>query len=479
MPEPQFTSIPLHQMGFAPDLPQQTPGVISDSSQLYPTQKGVRTLPLAVQQIAPEGSAAQAYGAFSSQVADQSWRLFKGTRAHIFQAASPFSSWAEWDNSQNYTMSSGFWSFVQRGNDVYAANGSNLIQKSTAGGQFAALTASVGSVPHPKFLAVVEPGGVGWFLFAANLSTGGSDWASTGVNSDGDWAFSVASLGATRTIAKGAGPITGMIGFNQGIAIFKKEAFFFGQLSGVPFIWNIPPISLQVGTSSNLSILNLGDELVFMGPDNFYIFDGNSLQPIPNELKTWFFENVDSNLLELVQARYDFQRRVVFWHFPLKGGGGVISDWIAWNRFSGRWTHGKLGLWMAYSLNVIKSSVSTDVGPGYLSTAGALMVYPSSAGLETTSSLTTWDVGVGQNLTSVYDLRAHWNSRPPGTQSISSVTKTTSGVVGVTGIGSTAPDSNDSFDLIQTARFQQFSLQWTGDGELDEVGGTFGFGGLQ
>src|SRR5262245_60529792 len=135
---PRWREQPIHESGFAPDLNPSTPGIIADSTNLYPTPAGVATLRVGVLQIPAERAASQTVGTFAGFGYDAAWRLFKGTRQHIYHAASPFTTWAEFDSAQTYTMPADrYWSFAMHANDVYASNGTDVMQKSTAGGQFA------------------------------------------------------------------------------------------------------------------------------------------------------------------------------------------------------------------------------------------------------------------------------------------------------------------------------------------------------
>src|SRR6266850_2580907 len=204
MPGPTWKEIPIAEEGFAPDKPAYTPGILTATSNLYPTTKGVRTLPTPTTQAAAEGSAIQARGVFAGKLSDGVWRVFKATNSHIWRAQSPFTSWTEWDNSQTYTMSGGFWSFAAQGTDVYATDVTDAVQKSTGGGQFA-------------------------------------------------------TLGASGTLGQSPGPITGAANLRSGVVAFKASSFYFGQFTGTPYVWTFQMDSDQAGRVAPQSIIQLGD----------------------------------------------------------------------------------------------------------------------------------------------------------------------------------------------------------------------------
>lgn len=477
----KWKETPIHQMGYAPDLPPNTPGIIADSTNLVPNTAGVATLPIGVQQIAAEGSAIQTIGTFAGQGLDGAWRVFKGTRQHLFRAASPYTAWTEFDNSQTFVApADAFWSFALQSVDVYATNGTDAVQKSAAGGQFQALTAATGSVPLAKFSLIVQPGGYGWFLVLFNLTaTDSSGWASSGVNDDTDWGYDVATLGATGFLRQTPGGITGAATVRGGVVAFKPTSLYYGTLVGPPSVWSYTLVSSQVGAAGPLCQVNLGDQVAFVGPDDFYLFDGYSLQPIPNNLRSWFFANVNYLIMPTIQGRYDQRRDCVFWHFALNGST-TITDWICWHRKSGRWTHGKLSIWFVYSGLVPRSTTAYDTMPAYVSTSGALYNYPPTAGTDTVSTLTTWDIGADDDsLITIQRAKPHWKTRPTGSQSLTSVVKAFPGTTGSAGTSVSAQDTQDFFDFVQTARWQTLTFSFAGDAALDSIGLEAEWAGVQ
>jgi len=100
---PKWTEVEIHPSGYAPDLAPQTRGIISASTNLYPTTAGVATLPLGVLQIPPEAAAIQTIGAFSGFASDGTWRLWKATRQHIYRATASFTTWQEADTAQTFS----------------------------------------------------------------------------------------------------------------------------------------------------------------------------------------------------------------------------------------------------------------------------------------------------------------------------------------------------------------------------------------
>lgn len=473
----QWSESPIHALGFAPDLPPQTPGVLSSTNQVFPTQRGVRVFPTPV--TLTSALAAQPRGLFAGKGADGAWRVYAATTTHIYRSSSPFTSWTEYDNSQTFTMSGGFWSFVMRGNDVYATDLTDAIQKSTAAGQFQALTATSGSVPKGAFLVIVQPGGTAFFLMVLGLSTDPAGWAASGVGNDQDWGFNVATLGAAGTLGQTNGAITAAATIRGGVAVFKSRSLQFGQFVGTPFVWDFSQvISRQVGTDAPQSVVNIGDSLVFVGPDNFYLFDSYSVVPIPNGLRDWFFGTaLDLGNIAQIWGRYDVQRDVVFWHYPVAGGDGTPTKWVAWSRKSGRWTVGSRNIYAAYPDVVPISDLA--VAPGTFNQSRVLQYYGSSADSSMSASVVTWDIGQSDGLTVLTQARAHWDKYPTGPHSLETLTHSSAGVAPVQGVYASSTDPNGYFDFVQVARWQNLSLIFAGDAEMDAIGVAYDYAGDQ
>ena len=476
---PKWREIPLHESGFAPDLPPQTQGILSGSTNLVPTTAGVATLPIGVIQVPAEASAIQAIGTFAGFGSIAGWRLLvKATRQHIW-AATGLATWIEWDTSQTFTAPAGsLWSFCINANDTYASNGTDALQKSTGGGQFDTLVASVGSVPVGLFNVIVQPGGQGWFLMVLGLASNGAGWAASGINDDTDWAYDVATLGATGFLNQTQGTITGAAPLRGGVVATKATSLYMGTFQGPPFVWSFVLVSAQIGTIAPLSLVQLGDSVAFLGPEDFYLFDGYSPRNIPNQLRRWFFDTVTHSQIPYVQGRFDEHRDCVIWHFA-GNGSTSINMWIAWNRRTERWTNGTLDVWMVYPGNV-PTPTGEDL-PAYIDQTGALYNYPSGpAGTDTVATLSTWDIGIDDDkLLAVTRAKLHWKTRPSGNQSLTSIVKLFPGTPGTAGAAVAAQDSQDYMNLIQAAVWQNLTFSFAGDAAVDSVGIESEFAGDQ
>lgn len=189
-----------------------------------------------------------------------------GTFANVSRAAPP------------YTANSAGWRYASVGNDVWAANWLDLLQRRVNNaGLFTDGVVSTFS-PKARFIATVRE-----HLLSANLSNAGrfqdelawSD-ADDATNFDPAAAGSTStSLAAAKRLVSIPGQITGLLGGEYAIA-FKRLGMYVLQYTGTVQVFQPDVLSPHVGTAYPSSIINSRYGIFFLGPDGFYSMAGLS-----------------------------------------------------------------------------------------------------------------------------------------------------------------------------------------------------------
>src|SRR5687767_9258483 len=118
-------------LGYAPDLPSFTPGVITTCSGMVPSLKGMRGAPSAQNTALPELAVA-CKGASVLRKLDNSTRLIAGTAAALYESSS--SSWNDVSKAAGYTLGSETrWRFAMLGDTIIAAAKTEILQSSSVG----------------------------------------------------------------------------------------------------------------------------------------------------------------------------------------------------------------------------------------------------------------------------------------------------------------------------------------------------------
>jgi hypothetical protein len=120
-------------LGYAPDLPSFTPGVITNCSSMVPSLKGMKGAP-APQNTTVTALSAAAKGAAVLRKLDNSTRLIAGTATTLQEAAG--SSWVDRTRASGGAYALGTetrWRFAMLGDTVIAAAKTELLQSSASG----------------------------------------------------------------------------------------------------------------------------------------------------------------------------------------------------------------------------------------------------------------------------------------------------------------------------------------------------------
>lgn len=340
-------------LDFAPDIDPLTPGALLDLSNMYPSAKGIRTYP-SLTRFSSNDLPDPCLGAFSGPIGDN-LVVLAGTTDALF-----YLDGAVWTDS-GLTPSAivDRWRFDSYNNEIFAVNGVNAYKYD--GSTFGAVAGS------PPAASIVQATPYALFL----VGTNSSDWIAT--LNPALWTPSVATETVTGTIRNGAGDLTAAHQLRGGIAFYKRNSLTFGQFSGPPFYWDFGNgISRQIGAPGQEAVANLGDIHYFPGPDDFYSFDGSALQRVPNNLKEWFFANLNQTLDYLICARWDQQRSLIFWHFPSINASPetALDSWICLNVRTGKWTADR-------SASPLDVPIFSSVQTGQLTWAALVALYPT------------------------------------------------------------------------------------------------------
>lgn len=103
-----------------------------------------------------------------------------------------------------------------------------------------------------------------------------------------------AQQGGWQQFVDTPGPITALCRLNDGIVVFKSNSMYFGRYvgsgSGSP-IWDFERVSDRIGCIGHRSVVDVGGKLVFVGPEDAYIFDGTPPRSITEGIWETEFKN--------------------------------------------------------------------------------------------------------------------------------------------------------------------------------------------
>lgn len=479
-------------LGFAPDLPSETPGIFKDCDGFVPSVRGMESI--------PSGAALDAgtltatcVGLVTLRPLDKTRFTIAGTGSQIYQATN--SGWSDITRaSGTYSVGSDkYWTFSQYGNVSFAANKADVLQVFTQGDtKFADLTATMKA-------SIVEVVNDFVFLFDTNEDTYGDQndrWWCSGLGDHTNFTPSIQTQCATNRLTDTYGGIEAAKRLGDDIIAYKEQSMYHGRYIGPPFIWDWQLTSDEIGAVGPHSVVAIGDPVylhLFIGYDDFYIFDGTRPRAIGtnNEgsiIAEWFFENLNHEYRQKIVGTHDRLKWRVYWFFPDKNSTGELNSYICYNYRSRRWGKGSLDIQFAaeysasgptyddlgtlYATYDDLPSITYDTGflasgQPIISYIGDDRVFYSLNGASGTNHYITGDVGIDGEMTLLSRTRPRFSTNPTsGTQNI--IYRDSLGASDTT-INTSVAMSGNSFDMVNEARWQSVKHEYSGDTEITGI----------
>ena len=463
-------------IGFAPDLPPETPGVFTDCVSILP---GIGVFSAAPSSIdaglgALDGAA---MGFAVTRKLDGSARVFAGTSDKLYEVSG---TWTDKSKGGGYSIGpDDRWRFAQFGDVSLAAAKSATIQAITTG-NFADAS---GTAPKA---AIIETANNQVFAFNINGMGFGDDptrWACSAIGSYTDWTPSVATQCVSGQLLDSPGPITAGKRLGNVVIAYKDRAMYVGQYVGAPLVWDFQRIPGDIGAPCHEAVINTGTAHFFIGPDDFYIFDGSRPIPIPaNPCRSWFFNTYDQKYAYKICGTFDRINQRVYWYFPSIGSNGALNKCIIFNIKTGQWgrddrsielvaeyvssgiTYDQLGtIYSTY--DSLPTNISYD-SPFWTSGSAVVAVFQTDhkayqlSGAAGESRIMTGHYGENTGFSTVSRIRPRFISSPTSSSCVYSYSNTDASTF-VQNITTTY--TNNWYDLLWSARWHKFEFSYQGN----------------
>lgn len=471
--------IPL--TGFTPDADSTAPGALVDCSNLIPTLRGMAGAPTPLD----AGVAAlptECRGAAVLTRLDKINRVFAGTRTNLYELSS--TSFIDQSRSGGYTGSvENRWRFAQFGNASLACNETELIQVSTGTGT---AFADIPQAPKARIICAASGFVLGFGLNATYVGGDRPDaWACSHLYDHLTWTPAASNQAAFGYLLDTPGDIRAAKNFGKNVVVYKERSMFLGAYAGPPVIWQWDLIAANVGAISNEAVIDTGTAHVFIGREDFWIFDGTRPTPIGAPVKEWFFANSDATYRYRIRSHFDQAKNLCWWFYPAIGSGGVLTDALVYNLNNGRW--GRVTLSIETVLQYQGSDTTYDNfpadaaltydtlpdlpfdSPAFDTSNVAMGVVTLDHKIKTltgpcgTASLTTGDFGDDEQFTTLSRVAPRFTARPLAS-SLTHYTRNFDGDV-LENRGSNAL-SGSHYDPLASGRYHRARIDLSGDFEI-------------
>lgn len=477
-------------LNFLPDSETITPEVLTDVSNVTPTLRGYAGFESGVD-VGLAAVSEDVTGAALCLPLSGDPVLFVGTNDTLQKAGT--STWTDVSDTSygtGYNASTARWRFAQFGNSTLAiAQGIQLQEYTVGDTDFG----KVANAPKAKFMETAA----GFVMLAytndtdTGLSTGYGEqghrwWCSQIFNPTGTWAPDVATQATTGLLVDSPGPMTGLARLGSDIVAFKKTAIHVGRYVGPPVAWQWSKIPGDVGCNVQEAAVSIGTQVLFIGEEDIYAFDGVSRpQSIGTGIREWFFADMNKSYSDRISGVHDQAKGRVLWWYP-SGSSTTLNAVLVYNYRRGAWGHADVSA--QFPIKAQQSGVTYDnfgslgwtnyddipdlpydskffeggaVVPSYIGTDKKVYLL---SGETSTWSLTTGDIGDPEAVSLLRRVRPRWRTKP----SASTLAHRYRMDLGDS-ITQKSPVSinGDRFDVLHSARWHGWLLTCTGDGEVE------------
>lgn len=460
-------------IGFAPDIDKGTPGVLASCVNLIPYLNGMEGGPAPVTPPSVPALESPCRGAVVARMLDDTRRLIAGTSTKLFELVS--GAWVDRSRVGGYAAAAGArWSFTQFGNATLASTGYEPIQRSESGA-----FADIAGAPKAQILF-----SVGSFVMALNTDDGVAKpdgWHCCAVFDDTDWTPSLTTQAASGRLVATPGRLTAGARLGNYAVAFKERSMYLGQYVGPPVVWDWSQVAdYGAGCVGKDALCDIGGGLFFVGPDNFWIFDGASPQPLADGvLRQWFAINANAEYLYKTVCTYDRTNSRV-WVFYPSAGSTECDAVLVYHVLSKRWGRAEHAIqcalayispaatydtWDAFGASYDDlPSVGFD-SPLFLAGINSQAFFNTSNQLQTlsgdsvSSGMTTGEVGDDDAVMMLQQIRLRYALAP---QSANVQTQHMANSGGDWTMGVTGVMNDGKFDTLKSSRWHRATVSFTG-----------------
>lgn len=165
----------------------------------------------------------------------------------------------------------------------------------------------------------------------ANSNVGNAnDWTYNGTNA----VFTAVVLGASKFISQASSRNVDVL--------FTQDKVYQLRFVGLPNIWNIQELFDTDGLIAPKARANIQDAVFWMGYGDFYVFDGTSVNILPNNtVKRYVYDNINQAQDYKVFASANPSYDEIWWFYPF-GSDTEPNNYVIYNYKEQHWTIGTL-----------------------------------------------------------------------------------------------------------------------------------------
>lgn len=146
----------------------------------------------------------------------------------------------------------------------------------------------------------------------------------------------------------------------EGILIWTDDEAWLMRFVGLPYIYGIERIGYGCGLMAPRSFATFAGRCIWMGREGFWVYDGGYVKPLPCDVASYVFENIDptSGRNYTNGAENNIFPEVWFW-YP-EAGSPDPNKYVAFNYAEGWWTIGEMTRTASCGSGVFDYPIASD-----------------------------------------------------------------------------------------------------------------------
>ena len=152
-----------------------------------------------------------------------------------------------------------------------------------------------------------------------------------------NWVPSVSSTSGEVQIADGT-KIVGAVRSRNAINIWTDKSLWLQTFAGPPFTFKFTQMATNCGLIAQHAGVDYDGRTVWMGFDNFYIFDGQ-VRALDCTVRTYIFDRLNLTAKDKVFAGINSEFKEVIWLYPSEDNTDCDS-YVIWSPDENYWTYG-------------------------------------------------------------------------------------------------------------------------------------------
>ena len=152
-----------------------------------------------------------------------------------------------------------------------------------------------------------------------------------------NWVPSVSSTSGEVILADGT-KIVGGVRSRNAINVWTDNSLWTMQYVGPPFIFRMQQMGTNCGLISQHAGVDYDGRAVWMGYDNFYVYDGQ-VKNLPCTVRRYIFERLNINQKDKIFAGINSEFKEIVWLYPSTDSTDCDS-YVIWSPDENYWTYG-------------------------------------------------------------------------------------------------------------------------------------------